>query len=120
MTGKKNKEIGSATSFQCPMLNNSNFNIWAIRMQVILEANDLWEVVEPQPTTQIDNKADKTAIAFIFQALPEDQILQTGMKKGGSQRSFVPKDMVDQLLQIADDPTLDVKLERHGVKGFTQ
>ncbi|GJW82981.1 ribonuclease H-like domain, reverse transcriptase, RNA-dependent DNA polymerase [Tanacetum coccineum] len=76
MTGKKNKEIGSATSFQCPMLNNSNFNILAIRMQVILEANDLWEVVEPQPTTQIENKADKTAIAFIFQALPEDQILQ--------------------------------------------
>ncbi|PWA92283.1 cytochrome P450 71A1 [Artemisia annua] len=34
--------------------------------------------------------------------------------------SFVPKDMVDHLLQIADDPTLDVKLERHGVKGFTQ
>ncbi|GJT43375.1 zinc finger, CCHC-type containing protein [Tanacetum coccineum] len=81
MTGKKNKEIGSATSFQCPMLNNSNFNIWAIRMQVILEANDLWEVVEPQPTTQIDNKADKTAIAFIFQALPEDQILQVAKHK---------------------------------------
>nr|GEX10119.1 zinc finger, CCHC-type [Tanacetum cinerariifolium] len=76
MTGKKNKEIGSATSLQCPMLNNLNFNIWAIRMQVILEANDLWEVVEPQTTTQIDNKANKTAIAFIFQALPEDQILQ--------------------------------------------
>ncbi|PWA67316.1 cytochrome P450 71A1 [Artemisia annua] len=29
--------------------------------------------------------------------------------------SFVPKDMVDHLLQIADDPTLDVKLERHGL-----
>ncbi|GJT64565.1 hypothetical protein Tco_1016045 [Tanacetum coccineum] len=34
--------------------------------------------------------------------------------------SFVPKDMVDLLLQIADDTTLDVKLERHGIKGFTQ
>nr|GEX15612.1 putative zinc finger, CCHC-type [Tanacetum cinerariifolium] len=63
------------------MLNNSNFNIWAIRMQVILEANDLWEVVEPQTTTQIDNKADKTAIAFIFQALPKDQILQVEKHK---------------------------------------
>nr|GEZ75837.1 putative zinc finger, CCHC-type [Tanacetum cinerariifolium] len=81
MIGKKNKEIGSATNFQCPMLNNSNFNIWAIRMQVILEANDLWEVVEPQTITQIDNKADKTAIDFIFQALPEDQILQVAKHK---------------------------------------
>ncbi|GJZ46658.1 hypothetical protein Tco_0594254 [Tanacetum coccineum] len=34
--------------------------------------------------------------------------------------SFVPKDIVDLLLQIADDTTLDVKLERHGIKGFTQ
>nr|GEV95432.1 zinc finger, CCHC-type [Tanacetum cinerariifolium] len=81
MTGKKNKEISLATGFQCPMLNNSNFNIWAIRVQVILEANDLWEVMEPQTTTQIDNKADKTAIAFIFQALPEDQILQVAKHK---------------------------------------
>ncbi|XP_059459067.1 trimethyltridecatetraene synthase-like [Corylus avellana] len=30
------------------------------------------------------------------------------------------KDMVDLLLDLADDPTLDVKLERHGVKAFTQ
>nr|AYM47547.1 flavonoid 3'-hydroxylase [Dracaena cambodiana] len=33
---------------------------------------------------------------------------------------FVPKDMVDVLLQIADDPNLDVKLSRDGVKAFTQ
>nr|GFC18824.1 cytochrome P450 71A1-like [Tanacetum cinerariifolium] len=34
--------------------------------------------------------------------------------------SFVPKDMVDMLLRIADDTTLDVKLKRHSIKGFTQ
>ncbi|CAL9753839.1 unnamed protein product [Musa acuminata subsp. burmannicoides] len=33
---------------------------------------------------------------------------------------FVARDMVDVLLQLADDPNLDVKLERHGVKAFTQ
>nr|ADC34701.1 flavonoid 3' hydroxylase [Actinidia chinensis] len=33
---------------------------------------------------------------------------------------FVAKDMVDVLLQLADDPNLDIKLERHGVKAFTQ
>lgn len=30
------------------------------------------------------------------------------------------KDMVDVLLDLANDPTLEVKLERHGVKAFTQ
>ena len=33
--------------------------------------------------------------------------------------NFVPKDMVDLLLQIHNDPSVDVKLERNGVKAFT-
>ncbi|XP_038985407.1 trimethyltridecatetraene synthase-like [Phoenix dactylifera] len=33
---------------------------------------------------------------------------------------FVAKDMVDVLLQQAEDPSLEVKIERHGVKAFTQ
>nr|UXM19720.1 flavonoid 3'-monooxygenase 2 [Hydrangea macrophylla] len=35
-------------------------------------------------------------------------------------KNFVAHDMVDVLLQLADDPNLEVKLERHGVKAFTQ
>ncbi|KAL5206122.1 hypothetical protein ABZP36_034331 [Zizania latifolia] len=34
--------------------------------------------------------------------------------------SFVANDVVDVLLQIADDPNLEVKLKREGVKVFTQ
>lgn len=34
--------------------------------------------------------------------------------------NYVARDMVDVLLQLAEDPDLDVKLERHGVKAFTQ
>jgi typhasterol/6-deoxotyphasterol 2alpha-hydroxylase len=34
--------------------------------------------------------------------------------------SFVAKDMVDVLLQFASDPGLEVKLNREGVKAFTQ
>ncbi|KAF2300951.1 hypothetical protein GH714_018545 [Hevea brasiliensis] len=35
-------------------------------------------------------------------------------------KNYVAKDMVDVLLQLADDPNLEVRLERNGVKGFTQ
>ncbi|KAF3452022.1 hypothetical protein FNV43_RR08118 [Rhamnella rubrinervis] len=35
-------------------------------------------------------------------------------------KDSVAKDMVDVLLKLADDPNLDVKLERHSVKAFTQ
>ncbi|GJR91569.1 zinc finger, CCHC-type containing protein [Tanacetum coccineum] len=58
------------------MLKPSNYSLWAIRMQINLEANGLWEMIEPLETTQADDKKDKTAIAFLYQALPEEQLLQ--------------------------------------------
>ncbi|GJY24922.1 zinc finger, CCHC-type containing protein [Tanacetum coccineum] len=58
------------------MLKPTNYSLWAIRMQIILEANGLWEMIEPLETTQSNNKKDKTAIAFLYQSLPEEQLLQ--------------------------------------------
>nr|GEX37060.1 zinc finger, CCHC-type [Tanacetum cinerariifolium] len=58
------------------MLKPSNYSLWAIRMQIILKANGLWEMIEPNGKTQADNKKDKTAMAFLYQALPEEQLLQ--------------------------------------------
>ncbi|GKV09812.1 hypothetical protein SLEP1_g21252 [Rubroshorea leprosula] len=51
---------------------------------------------------------------FLEHVLDEHNARRKGVK------DYVAKDMVDVLLQLADDPTLDVKLERHGVKAFTQ
>ncbi|GJS09040.1 zinc finger, CCHC-type containing protein [Tanacetum coccineum] len=71
----KIKEIGATTHFQCPMLKGANYTTWAIRMQVILEANGLWEMIKPNLTSENDTKKDKTAIAYIYQSLPEEQLL---------------------------------------------
>ncbi|GKA03705.1 zinc finger, CCHC-type containing protein [Tanacetum coccineum] len=75
-TSKKEVGTTSTPQFQCPILKPSNYSLWAIRMQIILEANGLWEMIEPNEKTQADNKKDKTAIAFLYQALPEEQQLQ--------------------------------------------
>ncbi|GKA31376.1 hypothetical protein Tco_0717681, partial [Tanacetum coccineum] len=45
-------------------------------MQIILEANGLWKMIEPNEKTQADNRKDKTAIAFLYQSLSEEQLLQ--------------------------------------------
>nr|GEZ74444.1 zinc finger, CCHC-type [Tanacetum cinerariifolium] len=45
-------------------------------MQIILEANGLWKIIEPNDKTVEDNRKDNTAIAFLYQALPEEQLLQ--------------------------------------------
>lgn len=51
---------------------------------------------------------------FLEHVLDEHNERRKGVK------DYVAKDMVDVLLQLADDPNLEVKLGRHGVKAFTQ
>ncbi|XP_048323200.2 dimethylnonatriene synthase [Ziziphus jujuba] len=51
---------------------------------------------------------------FLEHVLDEHNERRKGVK------DYVAKDMVDVLLQLAEDPNLEVKLERHGVKAFTQ
>ncbi|GJW91352.1 zinc finger, CCHC-type containing protein [Tanacetum coccineum] len=75
-TSKKELSTTNTPQFQCPLLKPSNYSLWAIRMQIILEANGLWEMIEPNDKTIRDNRKDKTAIAFLYQALPEEQLLQ--------------------------------------------
>ncbi|KAI5320072.1 PREDICTED: cytochrome [Prunus dulcis] len=49
-----------------------------------------------------------------------DYILDEHKARKKEETNFVPKDMVDLLLQLVDDPDLEVKLNRDSVKGFTQ
>lgn len=49
-----------------------------------------------------------------------EHVLDEHNEKRRGNPDYVAKDMVDVLLQLADDPTLEVKLERHGIKAFTQ
>ncbi|XP_076934721.1 uncharacterized protein LOC143601112 [Bidens hawaiensis] len=71
------KEPGSSFSnFQCPMLKSTNYTTWAIRMKNMLDANGLWEMIEPDGETRRDVKKDKYAIAYLFQTLPEELLLQ--------------------------------------------
>ncbi|CAK9179870.1 unnamed protein product [Ilex paraguariensis] len=51
---------------------------------------------------------------FLEHVLDEHNAKRKGVE------NYVATDMVDVLLQLADDPNLEVKLERHGVKAFTQ
>ena len=69
-------EKGTSFSFQVPMLNATNYTVWAIRMKVILNVHQVWDVIDPGAD---DPKKNNVAIAVIFQAIPEDLILQVGV-----------------------------------------
>eukprot|EP01018_Ginkgo_biloba_P004895 Gb_40530 [translate_table: standard] len=49
-----------------------------------------------------------------------EEVLEEHDAKRKGVENFVAKDMVDVLLQLADDPGLEVKLSRNSVKAFTQ
>ena len=49
-----------------------------------------------------------------------EHVLDEHIERMKGVKDYVAKDMVDVLLQFAEDPSLDVKLERHGIKAFTQ
>ncbi|GJX77404.1 zinc finger, CCHC-type containing protein [Tanacetum coccineum] len=81
MSGDKNENkvvfATSLPSYQCPVLNNTNYTLWALRMKKILMANGVWDLVEGTSTSkEIDVKKDSSASSYLFQGLPEDLQMQ--------------------------------------------
>ncbi|KAG7599393.1 Zinc finger CCHC-type [Arabidopsis suecica] len=72
---EKSKEGGGSSSIQCPMLNSSNYTVWAIRMKSCLRVHKAWEVIETE-TTDVD-KSDM-ATTLLLQSIPEALVLQVG------------------------------------------
>ena len=59
-------------------------------------------------------------LSKMFDRFLEHVVEEHNQRRLREGKSFVAKDMVDVLLQIADDPTLEVELNRESVKAFTQ
>ncbi|GKC20593.1 zinc finger, CCHC-type containing protein [Tanacetum coccineum] len=81
MSGDKNENkvvfATSLPSYRCPVLNNKNYTLWALRMKKILMANGVWDLVEGTSTSkEIDVKKDSSASSYLFQGLPEDLQMQ--------------------------------------------
>ncbi|GJY79920.1 zinc finger, CCHC-type containing protein [Tanacetum coccineum] len=118
------KPVTPIAQYQCPKLKTTNYTVWAIQIKVILEAQGLWEAIEPKKDTQLDDKKDKSAIAFLYQALTEDVILQVASCKTAKElweslkKRHVGEEKVQQArlqslmigfntLQMKDDDTVD-------------
>ncbi|KAL9273868.1 Trimethyltridecatetraene synthase-like protein [Drosera capensis] len=59
-------------------------------------------------------------LAKRFDGFMEHVLNEHNKRREEEKGVWVAKDMVDMLLELADDPNNEVKLERHGVKAFTQ
>lgn len=64
-----------------PMLSRNNYTAWALKMKVFMQAQGVWNVVEPSDAkAAIDEKMDKVALAMIYQGIPEDMLLSIADK----------------------------------------
>lgn len=70
----KSKEL-TLSSVKCPMLTASNYTIWSMTMKMILRVHEVWEAIDPGTT---DAKMNDIATVVLFQAIPENLILQVG------------------------------------------
>ncbi|XP_076937360.1 uncharacterized protein LOC143604916 [Bidens hawaiensis] len=69
------------TSFQVPKLTTTNYNTWTILMESVLDAQGLWETIKPVTGGAVDEKKNKIARAILYQALPEDILLQVARNR---------------------------------------
>ncbi|XP_076938119.1 uncharacterized protein LOC143606130 [Bidens hawaiensis] len=95
-----------------------------IQIKIILEANGLWESIEPTGDTQPDVRRDKATIAYLYQAIPEGVILQVencktvkevweALKKRHVGVERVQLLMVEfQIMQMKEDESIDAFMER--------
>jgi hypothetical protein len=70
------KEGGVSLSY--PMLTTTNYSTWVIKMEANMDAQGLWEAIEPAAG---DSKKDKLTRACIFEAVLDDVLQQIAKKK---------------------------------------
>ncbi|XP_026378905.1 uncharacterized protein LOC113273387 [Papaver somniferum] len=62
-------------SIQCPILNATNYTVWAMKMKILMKIYKVWETIEPG-TEDVDK--NNISIGLLFQAIPESLVLQVG------------------------------------------
>lgn len=70
-----NLKNGGSSSIQCPMLNDTNYTVWTMRMQAALKVHKVWEAID---TGEKSGDKNDVARALLFQSIPESLLLQVG------------------------------------------
>jgi hypothetical protein len=68
---------GGQMAYQVPVLTPINYPVWAVKVKSIMDAHGIWETVDVRVLgEEAYLKKKKQALAFLFQAIPEEMVLQ--------------------------------------------
>lgn len=102
-----------------PLLARTNYTAWSIKMKVFMQAQGVWEAVEPiDPKTVVEAKADKMAMAAIYQGIPEDMLLSIADKSTAKEAWGAIKTMCmgAERVKMAKVQTLKAEFESLNMK----
>jgi transposase InsO family protein len=82
---------GGGVPIQYPMLSDTNYGLWAVKMKILLRALGVWEAVECEG--EADKEKDQGAIAAISQAVSDSTIMAIAEKETAKEVWQVIKQM---------------------------
>jgi hypothetical protein len=63
----------SSVSIQYPMLNDTNYMVWAVKMKFILQNLCVWKAIEGD--NAVDEEVDEGAMAALSQSVPDSMVM---------------------------------------------
>ncbi|KAJ9557482.1 hypothetical protein OSB04_012096 [Centaurea solstitialis] len=98
---------GGSMSYQVSTLTPTNYPVWEVKVKSIMDANGIRKTVEPRALgAEADSKKSKQALAFLFQAIPKDMVLQMAMDWVRTTRLATLKSELEGLL-MKEGKTVD-------------
>ncbi|KAL4585341.1 hypothetical protein LXL04_009959 [Taraxacum kok-saghyz] len=86
---------GGPMTYQVPVLTPINYPVWAVKVKSIMDAHGIWETVDVRVLgEEADPKKKKQALAFLFQAIPEEMVLQMASYTDPKQTRYLGVDRV--------------------------
>lgn len=109
-----NKLKGGSIGLSYPMLAKGNYTAWSMKMRVFMQAQGVWEAVEPSdPKAAVESKTDKIAMAMIYQGIPEEVLLSLAERKTAKEAWVAIKTMCQgaEKVKTAKIQTLKAEFE---------
>ncbi|CAN6363526.1 unnamed protein product [Urochloa humidicola] len=116
MSGSSGKE-SSLVSLHYPMLTRSNYTTWEIKMKVFMCAQGVWDVVEyTGKKEELDTRKDQTAMAAIYQGIPEETLLAVSEKETSKEVWECIKTMYQGAQRVKDARVQTLREELDGLR----
>jgi gag-polypeptide of LTR copia-type len=86
------RSVIGGVPIQYPMLNDTNYGIWAVKMKIILKALGVWGGIEG--SDQVDKDKDQGAFAAISQSVPDSVVMAIAEKETAKEACETIRQMV--------------------------